>query len=334
MDNAPCAVFVCHVGPGLGLGHLARCLVAADALNRRLGASVLLLIQGAPIQRADLAAYAHRFLSMEENLLDAVTAAVREQQADLVVFDLHPRLIPADADRRLAEMRALGCKVVSVDALVSRQGQLDLFFVPSLRLPPAETLPDNVPIMFGWDCFLLKTAGAPAAWKPGKRVLALTGGSDTTNLGQTLPTLLNASLPGGTELHWVTGPFAQRPVWPTSPRIALLEHQAPSGLEALMRGAQYAITVFGVSFFELLALGVPTVVFSPYGGKDDADLAAIAEAGVALVARHEADAVAKLSGLMEDQVTAAALFARARQKMSVPGGHTFEQAISALLESS
>ncbi len=325
------ALIVCHAGAGLGLGHLARSLVVARALHYDLGANVDLLIQGDPVQRGDLAEFKHQFMGIEENLIDKIRQQTHHCDAQIVILDLHPRLIPADLDLFLKVLRQGGHKVIGVDSLVSHYRNLDLVFIPSFRFSPPESITGSAPIIYGWDCFLLNVKYPSKAWHPGRKVLALAGGSDATGLGKTLPSLLNAELPDDTELHWVTGPYAQQPVWPPSPRFSKVNHQSPSGLDDLMVGASYAVTVYGVSFFELLYYGVPTVVFSPYGNKDDAELASIAAEGIALVVRNEEEAVAQLNELMADDTLAASLSRSARQRLSVPGGHKFSQAVSRLM---
>ena len=328
------AMIVCHAGAGLGLGHLTRSLVVARALHQEIGANVQLLIQGDSVQRTDLAEFDHQFLGLEENLVNAIWQQARHVNAQVVVLDFHPSLIPLDIDKLLQDLRQESCKVISVDAFVSHRENLDMVFIPSFRFSPPVGLTGTAPILFGWDCFLLNVKRPPIEWKPGRQVLALAGGGDVTGLGKTLPTLLNAALPVGTELHWVTGPYAQQPVWPTSPRFSMLNHQSPSGLDDLMVGANYAVTVYGVSFFELLYYGVPTVVFSPYGNKDDAELAVITAEGVATVAKDEVDAVAKLKELMADDTLAASLSRRARQRLSVLGGQKFAHVVAELLAQS
>ena len=97
-----------------------------------------------------------------------------------------------------------------------------------------------------------------------------------------------------------------------------------------MADARYAVTVFGVSFFELLAHGVPTVVFSPYGGKDATTLAALAGAGVACVARDEDEATSLLLALMQDDALAARLSQAALTCMAFPGGQRLARALRTL----
>ncbi len=221
------ALIVCHAGAGLGLGHLTRSLVVARALHQELGADVRLLVQGEAVQRADLAEFDHRFIGLEESLDKLIRQQARHADAQIVVLDLHPSLVPADLDSLLQELRQEGRKVIGVDGLVSHRGSLDLIFIPSFRFSPPEHLAGDAPIRFGWDCFLLNVNRPAVEWKSGGQVLALTGGSDATGLGKTLPTLLNATLPDDTELHWVTGPYAQQPVWPASQRVSMVNHNRP-----------------------------------------------------------------------------------------------------------
>lgn len=325
------ALIVCHAGSGMGLGHLTRSLVVAKALQQDLNLRVKLLIQGDALKRADLGEFAHHFMATEENLADKILQQAKSIDALVVILDLHPRLVPTDIDDLLKELRRSGCKVVGIDGLVNHRANLDLIFIPSFRFLPPESAIGETPILFGWDSFLLNVKRTANDWKKGNQVLALVGGSDATNLGKTMPVLLNESLPSGTALHWVTGPYAQQPNLPVSPRVSILNHQSPPGLDDLMIGANYAVTAYGVSFFELLYYGVPTIVFSPYGDKDDAELAAIAAEGVALVARDEVDAVAKLKELMADDALAVSLSARARQRLSVMGGRKLAQAVERLM---
>ena len=323
----------CNAGDGVGLGHLSRSLVAAVALRSRFGAGVRLLVQGNQIHRSDLDAFPHRFVTKDQDLAKVILVEYARQCVDLVVFDLHPGSLstPASMQAMLIVLQSAGCRVVAIDGLHQYRAMLDLIFIPSFHhVAPADDR-NAAPIVFGWDCFLLNLHETPRGWQPGRRVLALTGGSDVTGLGQHWPALLDATLPSHTELHWITGPFAQSPALPQAPRIQFHPHIAPSGLGPLMQASNYAITVFGVSFFELLYLGIPTVVFSPYGGKDDRELEGIAKAGAALVARDEREATDHLSALMHNDGLAAQLSLNARALLNIPGSRRLCAEIASLM---
>jgi spore coat polysaccharide biosynthesis predicted glycosyltransferase SpsG len=321
---------VCHAGTGVGLGHISRALVAAKALKQEFGADIQLLIQGDRIISDDLSAVAHRFVGFDQDLSACIEQINRLEGLGLVLFDLHPQRIPLDFDSLLDRLRASACRLVAVDGLLSHRPKLDLIFIPSFLFVPPSDLMDGAPIVYGWDCFLLNIKEMPRDWQVGKKVLALTGGSDATNLGETWPDLLNRSLPRNVELHWVTGPFSSKPTWPVSPRIRMIEHVAPAGLGPIMQQANYAVTVFGVSFFELLYLGVPTVVFFPYCGKDAAEMSAIEASGVALVAADEREATDLLIELLKHDDLAQQLSARARNTLCKTGAQRLSSEIAAI----
>ncbi|MFG6428280.1 hypothetical protein [Roseateles sp. LYH14W] len=320
-------LLACHAGSGVGLGHLSRVLVAARAMRRHLQAEVALLVQADPIAHAGLAAFEHRFIAPGDDLLQAIDSA----RADVLVLDLQAQRLPALLPQALRRWRAAGRLAVGIDALLPLRAELDLVLMPTFHFVPPAGLPEGAPILHGWDCYLIDDSGPAPAWRPGSRALVLTGGSDATQLGQHWPALLDQQLPADAELHWVTGPYARSPALPMQPRLTWRQHLAPSGLDALMRDCQFAATVYGVSFYELLALGVPTVVFSPYGSKDDAELAGIAALDIALVAHDEYEATHLLAALMQDPARAAALSRNAARQLHTPGGERLARAIQDLL---
>ena len=86
------------------------------------------------------------------------------------------------------------------------------FFIPSFQCFVATVPSNDAPIIYGWDCFLLDHSFKKNNWLPGQNVIVLTGGSDVSNLGKNLLELLNKKLPKDTNLDWVVGPYASRPI--------------------------------------------------------------------------------------------------------------------------
>lgn len=282
-----------------------------------LGTAASLFVIGPKISESSLDG--HEVLFLNESGARLEFPLPDESTVDLLLLDLPARHLPSWVSPYLAGVRSTEGVTVSIDSFDLR-AQVDMTFIPSFRGPATVVGAESgLSVIFGWDCFLLEGNTEPISWRPGQRVLALTGGSDATNLGRHWPALLDASLPVTTELEWVTGPFATPPRLPNPPRLKVTEHAAPSVLKPLMKSANYAITVYGVSFFELLQLGVPTVVFSPYGEKDLAELNEIRRERLAIVAEDEVDATEKLVGLMANHSLAAELASRGAEKLGFPG---------------
>lgn len=331
--KAPAAykiLVVCQAGEKTGLGHLSRALVICRALLQQ-GFIPELLVHGEPLTLADTGSMSVRFTS-NRDLCATISATTAENPPDLVIFDLQPQRIPPDITVLLSTLKASGCKLITIDAMADLRHLVDLVFIPAFQLKPELNQGDISRLVYGWDCFLLKVAARTTHWQDGKNLLVLTGGSDATNLGQSWPALLNTALPADTTLHWVTGPYAALPQWPGQSRITFCNHQAPDNLQQLMGSANYAVTVYGVSFYELLYYGVPTVVFSPYGDKDASELDAIAASGIALVAKDEKEAIVKLNQLMASPSVATAISAKAARQMARPGEQKLVGLITQLLD--
>lgn len=336
-QSAPILV-VCQAGPGIGLGHLARCLALAGALQDRHFAGVRLLVQGPAVDKAGLALLPHRFIAAEADLLAAMRAELADKPCRAVVFDLHPAGIPAGLGDFLIELGASGVRRVGIDSLfclAGPAGALDLLCLPGFHVAPdrvAACAP--TPVRFGWPYYLIETARAPHR-PPGspRRVLVLTGGSDATSLGASLPTLLDHTLPADTQINWVQGPYAAAPDLPAATRLTWRIHAAPPSLAPLMGSVDFALTVYGVSLFELLGQGIPSVVFSPYGERDNEEIPALAAADVAIVARDVEAAVTALGKLMNDPASAGKLAASGPRHIDGEGPARLARDIFDLLES-
>ena len=89
--------------------------------------------------------------------------------------------------------------------------------------------------------------------------------------------------------------------------------------------------MFGISFFEVLQYGIPTVVFSPYNNKDDKDLVALSKEDVAIVSYNSEAAIKELSNLMNDEKLAKKLSINALKKLSINGSEKLSKEIHLLL---
>lgn len=295
-------------------------VVLIEALERVGVSDVRLIVFGEPVLRAELEKIDTTWIPLEADFAHELRNELNRHPCRVVVFDLHPGSVPADMNTLLEDFSRRGIPLVGVDSLCDQSMLLDLTWIPAFFLPEDILMRcSHANCVYGWHSFLLRKRLPTSPWLPGARILVLTGGGDVRGLGQSLPSQIDARLPSGSQIHWVRGPFAATPVVPDFPRLIWIIHDAPDGLDDLIVNANFVLTVFGVSFFEALQYGIPTVVFSPYDKKDERELNALQGESVAMVAGDAEDAVMKLDHLMGNVELAKELSQAAAAKFSVNG---------------
>ena len=332
MDPLGPILFVAHAGAGVGLGHLTRSLVAARSLTLRLGAQVDFIAVGQRIDETFIRGFELHFSVAGGHVDLVIDHLLKNRRYAAICLDLsHPSRLES-MGAVLANARKTGSKIVAIDALSGLERLVDLLYVPSF-MPPAyfESVKFQGRMVCGWDSYLLNVQSYRYTPVHPDSMLVLTGGSDITQLGREWPEILDQYLPSSSIVHWVTGPFSDGPNFPDSSKLKFIEHVAPPSLGTLMQESQAAVTVYGVSFFELIAIGVPTVVFSPYGGKDSRELQAIAAERIAMVAKDSRDAAKQAARLMQDSNLRCQLSNNARAKLNNFDGEYFAEEIRLLL---
>lgn len=333
-------LIVCQAGVGIGLGHLARALALGKALLKCQQIKPHLLLQAEPLSKQGLDQIPHSYVSRDANLTSSIHQQIEATGSSAVVFDLHPNHIPAGLDLLLKILGEKKILRVGIDSLMPFAGSanlLDLLCLPGFYIPDAILAQCKpVPVLSGWDYYLIDP---PLKTKPEhppipeygdirrKRLLVLTGGSDVSGLSQTLPGRLDGVLPMEIEVLWVQGPYSKPPVLPESPRLLWSLCIAPESLATLMASVDYALTIYGVSLFELFAHGVPTLVFSPYGTRDTAELLELAKANIAWIAKDEEDAIEMLLDLLNNPVETARLAQQGLRHVDAKGAERLANAI-------
>ena len=98
-----------------------------------------------------------------------------------------------------------------------------------------------------------------------------------------------------------------------------------------MLKSNYALTAYGVSFFEVAQYGIPTVVFSPYANDDELELAALKEYKISLVSSDYCAAVEGLVNLMKDNKLSGSIANTAKAKLKHKGAKTLTCEVTKIL---
>jgi hypothetical protein len=241
----------------------------------------------------------HEFINCEFN--EAVGRLLKYEQPKIIIYDLSvDRLSEVKTDTfRLVQKSS--CFQIGIDNLLRYSDLTDFTLVPAFRINSRHKQFINDRVKWGWDTFLIPLPNNLFN-NNNRELLVLTGSSDYGGYGNYLPTLLNEHLSADLKINWVQGPFARAPSIPQNPKHSWNIHVAPDGLGHLMQKCCLGLTVFGVSLFELISYQLPSVVLSPYNGKDDEDIMALEKDGIALYGANMINSIMRLNELATDEV--------------------------------
>lgn len=327
--SKPRVLLVCYAGALIGLGHLSRLLALAQALKKNGSVQIEFLVFGESIHRADLNDFKTQVIPASTDFLTGVTRFVTDEMT-CVVFDLYAQDKIFNLKTLFVKLKEKKISIINVDCLTRFDDLIDLIWIPSFYFKTYQSLTYQDKIKYGWDCYLIQKSLLTQNWKPGTNVLVLTGGSDITQLGQNLPYKIDNLLKSGTHIHWVQGPFSKPPDLPKQPRLKWSVYNSPDRIDEYIVKSNYVLTVFGVSFFEVLQYGMPTVVFSPYEHQDPQEMVALAKENVAMVSKNNNTALNDLIELMNNNDMALSYSENALKKFSVNGSKQFSEFVCSL----
>ncbi len=324
-------LLVCHIGPQIGIGHLSRLLALASTLKKNNYIIPEFLIFGDILKKKELDNFTVYNFTLNDNFTDIIEDIAEKKNYSACVFDLYPSYCSSNLYEMFSRLKQHNIRLVTIDSLIEYEDILDLIWIPSFYFDAKQHRTSSNKFQFGWNNYLIQKRCRTGGWQPGSKILILTGGSDISELGKTLPNQIDESLNKNFEINWVRGPFSCQPTLPKKPRLTWNIHYAPDYLDELIVQSDYAMTVYGVSLFEVLQYGVPVVTFSPYGDKDDVELEALSKEGVAMVAGNSRSAIDRLTELMNNDELAKQLSKKSLKIMSNNGAKNLSSEIYSLI---
>lgn len=312
---------VCQAGKNEGLGHYKRALVIAKSIHHNIQSNLKLLIQGDEYYWDRKNEISCQYISRKINLFEKINSNISDVNKNIIILDLDPNQIQTDISHYLNIWKTKGYSIIAVDSLERYIDYLNFIFIPSFQCN-LNISKNHKKIIYGWDCFLLDLPRRNDFRIKGNNILILTGGGGVNQLDKILPEELNRILPEGMVVHWVTGPFASNPIMPINPRIKIINHISPKNIKNLLLKANYSIVVYGVSFYELIYYGIPTVVLSS-NNKNKRELEYINKMGLAMNAADSIDAVRKLNTLISNDKLSSSFSNKAIEKLSINGAEKF-----------
>jgi UDP-2,4-diacetamido-2,4,6-trideoxy-beta-L-altropyranose hydrolase len=322
-------------GADIGLGHLRRCLALARAF-RAMGIETRFLVH-APDGGVPDTGFDTRLLAGARDLVETLAAA-RAKGVLAVVVDSYT--VDTAYFRMLAEA---GCRVVAIDDPADRELPVHVVVNPSATADrPRYRGAGHTRYLLGPRYAMLQpefAAGvAPRASEHVRRVLLTLGGGDPGRLTARLISIIAAvvdAIPVDVVVGpWFAGDAALRALAAGSAGAIVL-HDRPTDMRALMLAADVAVSGGGQTTFELAATGTPTVAIrladnQTYTLKTLAEAGALVHVGDVDDPSLDAALASALDTLVKDGERRAEMSRRARAAVDGRGAARVAEAIVAL----
>jgi spore coat polysaccharide biosynthesis predicted glycosyltransferase SpsG len=284
-------------GSKYGMGHISRLKSILDEIKRiRPNNKIFFALHGDKCE--NLRYWDVDLIPIQENFDLLLKTPVIDKDYDAIIIDVFPgKFFEHEAKFEKLMMQKESFNVL-IGILTKNHHYLSLMWYPSFVLP-SEFGYAIEKIHHGWDAYFINNFNRSLQWQFKKEVLVLTGASDFARLGNYLPNVLDCYLEEGSKIIWVQGPFASDPIIPKTPRLNWDVIKDPEDIYELMKKSSVAFSVYGVTFFELIALKIPTVTFSIFPERDLNEIKALKNKSFANVADSQLEIVEKINFLLE-----------------------------------
>jgi len=263
-DRTVKALIRCDGDSQVGLGHVVRCLALADELREIHGCGVSFAILSGEagkhmIKGAGFPLVTGTDVADEASWLDEIIA---RQQPDILILDMRTALSP----EKVMEWRLRGILIATIDDPSPRRNAADLAFYPPVpQVAEWDWTGFTGELYCGWEWVLLRRQFAQNS-APSRTenpcVLVTMGGSDPQNFTlQALRAIDRVDEPFDTVVLLGSG-FShhdQVAVFLEQARKTYRVEKHVQDVAALMRQADLAVASFGVTAYELAAMGVPAI---------------------------------------------------------------------------
>ena len=241
-------LLVCYISHKIGLGHLSRLLALAQTLKKDKKIIPEFLIFGDLTKKDEIESFVVHNFSIEDDFSQTIKSLLQNNNFRALVIDIYHSHNLSNLHNLFIQLKQQKILIISIDTLLEHCDILDLIWIPSFNFDISKYNHCKSILRSGWDTYLIQKRLNHKKWRPGSKILVLTGGSDVLNLGKILPIQLDSILDKNSEVHWVKGPLSDDPKLPEKQKLKWIFHDAPQQLDEIIVQSNYVLTVFGVTF--------------------------------------------------------------------------------------
>ena len=313
-----------------GLGHLKRSRIIKVMIDKDLHLKNYLYVLTDEHDNIFLNNFKEKTIG---NNFEEIVEVVNSVKPNLIIIDLNYKNLNFRIKDLIIFFKKLNIKILAIDGLIDFLDYIDLIFLPSFFPSVMNNYLSIDKVISGWDCYLIDEKFFKSnKWEDGNNLLVMTGGSDVLNLNKIWPKYINDKLSKEMNIHWIVGPYSQKPDFNFKKNMNFTTYFNPSNIYDICKKINYAITLYGVSFFELIAQGIPTVVFPLDYKRDKDELHYLSKNKIAITAENYCDATDKFSALKLNNNLSRNLNEKCNQLISDPGVKRLKFEIEKLLD--
>ncbi len=270
----PRIIIVSAQGVTFGLGHFKRCERIANELEKSFPA----VIEHWTIDEKDLSQRGGSWIY--DWLSEKCAGGLKE---DTVVLDIPLKKCEVEFFKLFEILSVASKKIISIDGFAETAHLVDMVYIPSPAVDDVKAFGET-PLVYGLDCLLLDEICIDTSSRDNAEVrhcLIVTGGADVFDYLSWLPRLLSTSngLQQLEKFYVAVGPFVKNRSRLESLSRVQYCYKLPN-LVSFKNKVEVAVTTFGVSVYELIALGIHSLVINQSASQVDCAQQFLADAGL------------------------------------------------------
>ena len=230
-------------GPRSGYGHYSRSKIIQEYIKYNIKAPVKIsCIKDSEVSK--------------KNISKIIKNKIKKDKIKTLILDLNFIYLKSVLKIRkmLLDINKMGIVTIGIDSLRFFYKYLNYVWIPS---PFKEKNLVSKNIIYGWDKMILNRY--KFTYKRSKKILFLFGSSKNILISKQLPSLIERKIPREFKLHCVLGKYSEKPRILDRDRWTI--HTNISSTKNILKKAGFVFSLYGLSLFEALNSGIPTVSF-------------------------------------------------------------------------
>ena len=274
-------------GPRSGCGHYSRSKIIQEYIKYNIKAPVKIsCIKDSEVSK--------------KNISKIIKNKIKKDKIKTLILDLNFIYLKSVLKIRkmLLDINKMDIVTIGIDSLRFFYKYLNYVWIPS---PFKEKNLVSKNIIYGWDKMILNRY--KFTYKRSKKILFLFGSSKNILISKQLPSLIERKIPREFKLHWVLGKFSEKPKNIDTKRWVF--HKNLKNLSSVLKKTGFVFSMYGLSFFEAMTCGIPTVAYCTKKNykKDYKEIIFLKKKNICFIETELNNAVIRLRCLIDSKKT-------------------------------